>query len=80
MHLAIDIGLGHVVKVNQCQAADATARKCFGNPRAYAADADYRHMRFTDNTGGLHTIEALHAGKAPPHVGIIAFGKSHNHG
>ena len=58
MQLAVDIGFGDVVQVDQRQLPDAAARQRFNCPRADAADADHAHMRFGQALQGVCTVEA----------------------
>jgi hypothetical protein len=69
MDLAIHIGLGDVVQVDQCQPADAGARQRFRCPGTHAADADHRHVGGSSAPEGTAAIQALDAVEAALVVG-----------
>jgi hypothetical protein len=69
VHLPVDVGLGHVVEVDQHQRADAAARQRLGGPGADAADADDRDAGLPDGRRARHAVQALEAAEAPGQVG-----------
>ena len=64
MHLAIDIGFGDVVQIDQCQATHATACQRLCTPRADTTDADNGHMRCAYARSRCDPEQSLHATEA----------------
>ena len=63
MNLAVDVGFADVVKINQGQTANGTARQRLGSPRANAADTNHCHMRRSNSLCARVAIQACQAGK-----------------
>ena len=51
MDLSIDIGLGHMVHVDQRQAPHAAARQTLHSPRAHTTHTHHDHMRLSNTLG-----------------------------
>ena len=71
MNLAIDVGLGHVIKVNQHQLSHTTAGQGLRSPRPHATDADDHHTRSPDAGGALYAIESRQSAKPAIEIGQI---------
>ena len=59
MNLPIDIGLGHVVHINQGDAPNPRAGQGFCGPRTDTSNADYTNMRSAQSAAPIHTIQAI---------------------
>ena len=74
LDLAVDVRFGHVVEVDQGQAADGAARQRFDDPGTDAAHADHAHM------GGAEARQrgrAVQAGNAAETALKIDLGQVH---
>jgi hypothetical protein len=67
--LAIDVGFGDVVEIDQGQPAHAAARQGFGRPGADTADADHRDMGAPGACQRAGAIQALDAAEAALGIG-----------
>jgi hypothetical protein len=61
MDLSVDVGLSHVVEINQGQAPYSAACQGLHRPRAHAAYAHHHHM---GSAYALCTADAVQAGQA----------------
>ena len=57
MELAVDVGLGHIVQVNQRQPADTRARQRLDRPRTDAAHADHADMRLAETLQRIVAVQ-----------------------
>jgi hypothetical protein len=64
MDLAVDVGFGHVVQVDQRQRADAAAGQRLRRPGTDAADADDGDVRAPDRGRAVHAVQALQPAEA----------------
>ncbi len=64
MDLPVNIGLGNMVKIDQCQMANTTARQGLCSPRPDTAHTDNRHMRLPDVLGTGQSKQPLKTTKA----------------
>ena len=64
VQLTVDIGLGDMVQVDQCQLANGAACQCFGRPRAHATDTQHTDMCLPESCQCLLAIESANAGEA----------------
>ena len=56
VQLAVHIGNGDIVQINQRQFAHAAAGQGFHRPRAHAAHAHHAHMRLTQSLQALFAV------------------------
>ena len=57
MELAVDVGLGHIVQVNQGQPADTRARQRLDRPRTDAAHADHANVRLAETLQRIVAVQ-----------------------
>ena len=72
LHLAVDVGLGHMVQVDQRQRRDAAARQRLGRPGADAAQADDGDARGAHARVAGVAVQAAQAAEAAFEVGVAA--------
>ena len=70
LHLAVDVGLGHLVKIDQHQPRHTAARQRFDRPGAHTAQADHRDPRCAHPLVTRITVQPTQAAKASFQVGI----------
>jgi hypothetical protein len=80
LHLAVDVGLGHVVQVDQHQAGHAAARQRLGSPGSHAADAHHRHPQAAQAGVGGVAVQAPQAAEAALQVDVVQLGEFGRHG
>ena len=68
VHLAVHVGLGDHVQVDQRDPADRRTRQSFGSPRTDAADADHGDMGMLKARQRRRAVKALDAAEAALHV------------
>ena len=71
MDLAVDVGFGHVIEIDQRERRHTTACQCLGRPRAYAADADDGDMRCANARRTFDAIQPGETSKATLQIGVI---------
>jgi hypothetical protein len=71
VNLAIDVGLGYVIHVNDRDVTDTTAGKRFGGPRANAADSNNCDMGTTHCGCAIDPIQAIKPRKSTTEVRFI---------
>ena len=64
MNLAIDVGLGDMVEVNQGQSGDAATSERFGSPRPHAAQSDDHGMPLTNALSASGAVKPGKTAKA----------------
>lgn len=64
MTLAVDVGFGHVIQIDQRNVANTRARQRLGCPGANAANPQYTHVCFSKALERLLPIEPRNAAKA----------------
>ncbi len=65
MHLTVDIGLCHMVQINQGEAANTTACQSLCRPRSYAAHPYNDYVRCTNLRCTRQAIQTLESAKTP---------------
>ena len=78
--LAVDVGLGYVVHINQRNAPYAAARQRFSRPRAHAAYAHNSYMRLRQCLCARCAVEPRYATKAAGVIGGQGVGEGLLHG
>jgi hypothetical protein len=68
MNLAIDIGLSHMVQINQCEMPHPAARKSFNGPRPHAPNTDNSHMSGTYALSPQNTVQSSQSSKSSFHI------------
>ena len=63
VRLTVDVGLGHVIKVDQGQPSHAAARERFHTPRAHTADTDHTSVGHGQGSGRVRTVQTIDATK-----------------
>ena len=63
VNLSIDIGLRHVVQIDQGQAPHPAARQGFHRPRAHATDPHHGNVRLANGLGARHAVQARQTSK-----------------
>jgi hypothetical protein len=69
MDLAVDVGLGHMVQVDQRQLTDTAARQRFRRPGADPANANDSHMRRAYARCARNAVEAIQPAEAALEIG-----------
>ena len=69
MHLAVHVGFGDMVEIDQCQGTDTAARKRLRSPGSDAAQSDDTDRRMTQRRDARLAIEARQA--AEPALRIV---------
>ena len=64
MDLPVDIGFGHVVKIDQREAPNTAARQGFNRPGPDSTDAHHHHMRIENALRSVDAIESTQTAKA----------------
>ena len=73
MDLAVDVGLGHVVQVDEGEAPHAAARQRLGGPGADTTNADDDDMGLPEPLAAGFSIDAGDGGKTTiGHGGILS--------
>ena len=72
MYLTIDIRFGHVIKIDQGEGAQATARKRLSRPRADTADPDHSYVSLLQCKTGLRAIQTIKPAKTPIDIESVA--------
>ena len=73
MNLAVDVGLGHVVQVDEGEAPHAAARQRLGSPGADTANADNDDMGLPEPLAAGFSVDAGDGGKTTiGHGGILS--------
>src|SRR5690606_5681452 len=75
VQLAIDVGLGDMVEINESDAPHPASRQRFDAPRAHATDAGNHDVATAQTLGGAGTIKAFEP--AETSFGIQSTGISH---
>ena len=70
MDLTVDVGLGDMVQIDQCDGADAAAGQGLRRPGAHPANAHHRDMRCADRRSTGHAVQAREPAKAPLQVDL----------
>ena len=68
MRLAVDVGLGNVIEVDQGQPSDPAARERLHAPRADTADADHASVGHRQGSGRVRAIQTIDATKTTPGI------------
>ena len=61
--LAVDVGFGHMVEIDQAQMPHTTARQRLDHPRAHPANARHHHARLQQARQRGPAIQARHTAK-----------------
>ena len=80
MNLAVDVGFGQMVWVDQGKPADGRARQCLCGPGADAADADDADMCLLKTLESRRAIEPARAAKAALEIDLVFAVEQVSHG
>jgi hypothetical protein len=70
LHLAVDVGFGHVVQVEQHQFGHAAARQRFHRPRTHAAQPDHGDAGAAHARVAVVAVQPAQAAEAALQVGV----------
>ena len=71
LHLAIDVGLRHVVQIDQHQPRHTASGQRFHGPGAHAAQAHHGHLGRADPGIAKVTVQATQTAETPLEIGIL---------
>ncbi len=72
LHLAVDVGLSHMVQIDQRQRRDTATRQRFSGPGADAADTDDGHARRAQSRITVVAMQTAQAAEAAFEIGAHA--------
>ena len=71
LNLSVDIGLGHMVQIDQGERRYTAACQSLYGPRAHAAQANNRHSKCPQTRIGRLTVQTAQAAETPLQVGVL---------